>query len=99
MKKHHVLLIATLATLGLTACDSGNSPEEGAVSGVGVEDTTMSDANSDALTNSIENAADDAINIIEDTVDEASNNVDQLMEDMSSDTESDLSDAMGKMEK
>jgi len=90
-----------LATLGLTACDSGNSPEEGAVSGVGVgvEDTTMSDANSDAMTNSIENAADDAINIIEDTVDEASNNVDQLMEDMSSDTESDLSDAMGKMEK
>jgi hypothetical protein len=97
MKKHHVLLIATLATLGLTACDSGNSPEEGAVSGV--EDTTMSDANSDAMTNSIENAADDAINIIEDTVDEASNDVDQLMEDMTSDTESDLSDAMGKMEK
>lgn len=89
MKKHHVLLIATLATLGLSACDSGNSPEEGTVPAV--EETTMSDT--------IENAADDAINIIEDSVDEASDSVDQMMKDMASDAESDLSDAMEQKEK
>ena len=89
MKKHHVLLIATLATLGLSACDNQNPPEEGTVPAV--EESTMS--------NTIENAADDAINIIEDSVDEASDNVDQIMEDMASDAESDLSDAMSKMDK
>tara|TARA_B110000977_G_scaffold128461_1_gene163992 strand:- start:4459 stop:4728 length:270 start_codon:yes stop_codon:yes gene_type:complete len=88
MKKHHVLLIATLATLGLSACDSGNSPEEGTVPAV--EEATMSDT--------VESAADDAINIIEDTVDEASDSVDQMMEDMSDDAEKDLSDAMKKMD-
>ena len=93
MKKHHVLLIATLAALGLSACDSGNSPEEGTVPAV--EEATMSDTMSD----SVESAADDAINIIEDTVDEAADSVDQIMEDMTSDAENDLSGAMGKMEK
>ena len=88
MKKHHVLLIATLATLGLSACDNQNSPEEGTVPAV--EEATMSDT--------IENAADDAINIIEDSVNEASDSVDQIMEDMASDAESDLSDAMSKMD-
>jgi len=88
MKKHHVLLIATLATLGLSACDSGNSPEEGSVPAV--EESNMP--------TTIENATDDAINIIEDTVDEASDSVDQMMEDMSDDAEKDLSDAMKKMD-
>jgi len=89
MKKHHVLLIATLATLGLSACDSGKSPEEGTVPAA--EEATMSDT--------IESAADDAINIIEDTVDEASESADQIMEDMAKDSENDLSEAMGKMKK
>ena len=88
MKKHHVLLIATLATLGLSACDSKKSPEEGTVPAV--EEATMSDA--------VEKSADDAINIIEDSLDEASDSVDQIMEDMASDAESDLSDAMSKMD-
>ena len=93
MKKHHVLLIATLATLGLSACDSGNSPEEGTVPAV--EEATMSDT--------VESAADDAINTmedtLEDTVDEAADSVDQMMEDMTNDAENDLSEAMGKLEK
>jgi|TARA_B110000908_G_C10071616_1_gene365368 hypothetical protein len=87
MKKYHVLLIATLATLGLSACDKGNSPEEG--SAPAVEESTMSDT--------IENTAGDAINIIEDTVDDAADTVDQMMQDMSIDNEADLSDAMEKM--
>ncbi len=87
MKNYHVLLIAALATLGLSACDG--SPEESTAPAAA--ESTMSD--------SIEGAADDAINIIEDTVEEASDSVDQMMEDMSSDAEEDLSDAMGKMDK
>ena len=87
MKKYHVLLIATLATLGLSACDKGNSPEEGSVPAV--EESTMSDT--------IENTAGDAINIIEETVEDASETVDQMMEDMGIDNEAGLSDAMEKM--
>jgi len=83
MKNHHVLLIATLATLGLSACDKGGSPEEGTAPA----ESTMS--------STFESAADDAINIIEDTVDEASDGVDKMMDD----AEEDLSDAMGKMDK
>tara|TARA_B110000211_G_scaffold80406_1_gene94184 strand:+ start:644 stop:913 length:270 start_codon:yes stop_codon:yes gene_type:complete len=89
MKNYHVLLIAALATLGLSACDNGGSPEESTAPAAA--ESTMSD--------SIEGAADDAINIIEDTVEEASDSVDQMMEDMSNDVEEDLSDAMGKMDK
>jgi len=87
MKKYHVLLIATLATLGLSACDSGTSPEEGTVPAV--EDATMPDT--------VESAADDAINIVEDTLDEASESADQMLEDMAKDSENDLSEAMEKM--
>lgn len=85
MKNHHVLLIATLATLGLSACDKGGSPEEG----------TAPAAAESTMSSNIESAADDAINIIEDTVDEASDGVDKMMDD----AEEDLSDAMGKMDK
>ena len=89
MKNYHVLLIAALATLGLSACDKGGSPEEGTAPAA--EESTMS--------SSIESATDDAINIIEDTVDDASDSVDQMMDDMTNDAEEDLSDAMEKIDK
>lgn len=89
MKNYHVLLIAALATLGLSACDKGGSPEESTAPAAA--ESTMSD--------SIEGAADDAINIIEDTVEDASDSVDQMMEDVSSDAKDEISDAMGKMDK
>ncbi|MDG1494699.1 MAG: hypothetical protein P8Q91_02405 [Porticoccaceae bacterium] len=89
MKNYHVLLIAALTTLGLSACDKGGSPEE--TKAPAASESTMSD--------SIEGAADDAINIIEETVDEASDSVDQIMDDMSSDAEDEISDAMRKLDK
>ena len=85
MKKYQILLVAALATLGLSACDRGESPaEEAAIS----EATTM---------DTVEEASEEAMETIEQVIDEASDTVEEIMEDMSEDTEEDLSNSVKGM--
>jgi methyl-accepting chemotaxis protein len=82
MKKYHVLLIAAMATLGLSACDNGDSPADEAST---VEESSMMD--------SVEEASEDAMDTIEEAIDDASDSMDEIMEDMGS-TEEDLSESV-----
>jgi len=77
MKKYHVLLIAALATLGLSACDRDKSPDEGTPPAT--EESSMVD--------SIERSADDAIKTMEDTMDKASDSMSEMMDEMAADTD------------
>ena len=86
MKKHHVLLIAAMATLGLSACDNGDSPTDEAAA---VEESSMMD--------SVEEASEDAMETIEEVIDDASDSMDEMMEDMSDSAEEDLSESVDKM--
>ena len=86
MKKYHVLLIAAMATLGLSACDSGDSPTDGAAA---AEESTVMDA--------VEEASEDAMEVIEEVIDDASDSMDEMMEEMSDSAEEDLSDSVEKM--
>ena len=85
MKKYHVLLIAAMATLGLSACDNGDSPADEAST---VEESSMMD--------SVEEASEDAMDTIEEAIDDASDSMDEIMEDMDS-TEEDLSESVENM--
>lgn len=86
MKKYHVLLVAALATLGLSACDNGDSPADEAAA---VEESSMMD--------SVEEASEDAMETIEEAVDEASESIDEMMDDMSDSAEENLSNSVDKM--
>ena len=85
MKKYQVLLIAAMATLGLSACDS-DAPAEDATA---VEQSSMMDT--------VEEASEDAMETIEEVIDEASDSMDEMMEDMSDDAEEDLSESVDNM--
>jgi peptidoglycan hydrolase CwlO-like protein len=82
MKKYYVLLIAAMATLGLSACDNGDSPADEAST---VEESSMMD--------SVEEASEDAMDTIEEAIDDASDSMDEIMEGMDS-TEEDLSESV-----
>ena len=86
MKKYHVLLVAAMATLGLSACDNGDSPADEAAA---VEESSMMD--------SVEEASEDAMETIEEAVDEASESIDEMMDDMSDSAEENLSNSVDKM--
>jgi vacuolar-type H+-ATPase subunit H len=86
MKKYHVLLVAALATLGLSACDNGDSPADEAAA---VEKSSMMD--------SVEEASENAMETIEEAVDEASESIDEMMDDMSDSAEENLSNSVDKM--
>lgn len=86
MKKYQVLLIAAMATLGLSACDNGDAPAEDAAA---VEQSSMMDT--------VEEASEDAMDTIEEVIDEASDSMNEMMEDMSDDAEEDLSESVDKM--
>ena len=75
MKKYHVLLIAALATLGLSAYDRDTSPDEGTPPAT--EESSMGEA--------IESTADDAIKTMEDTMDKASDSMNDMMDEMAGD--------------
>ena len=85
MKKNQILLVAALATLGLSACDSGELPAEDAA----VSESTSMDT--------IEEASEEAMETIEEVIDEASDSVEEMMEDMSEDAEEDLFNSMKEM--
>jgi gas vesicle protein len=86
MKKYQVLLIAAMATLGLSACDNGDSPaDEAAV----VNESKMMD--------SVEEASEDAMDTIEEVIDDASDSMNEMMEDMSDSAEEDLSESVENM--
>jgi outer membrane lipoprotein SlyB len=86
MKKYHVLLIAAMATLALSACDNGDSPAEEATT---AEQSSMMDT--------VEEASEDAMETIEEVIDEASDSMDEMMEDMSDSAEEDLSESVDNM--
>lgn len=86
MKKYHVLLIAAMATLGLSACDNGDSPADEATA---VEESSMMD--------SVEEASEDAMETIEEAIDDASDSMNEMMEDMSDSAEKDLSESVENM--
>jgi vacuolar-type H+-ATPase catalytic subunit A/Vma1 len=90
MKKYHVLLIAAMATLGLSACDNGDSPADNTAP---VEDASMMDN----IEEKGEEASEEAMETIEEAVDEASESMDEMMEEMSNSAEKDLSESMEKM--
>ena len=90
MKKYHVLLIAAMATLGLSACDNGGSPADESAP---AEDSSMMDN----IEETGKEASEDAMETIEEAVDEASDSMDQMIEDMSDSAEKDLSESMDKM--
>ena len=82
MKKYHVLLIAALATLGLSACDRDKSPDEG----------TPPAAEESSMVDSIESTAEDAIKTMEDTMDKASDSMNDMMDEMAGDANDNPSD-------
>ena len=86
MKKYHVLLIAAMATLGLSACDNGDSPADNSAP---AEDASMMESG--------EEASEEAMEIIEEADDEASESMDEIMEEISTSAEKDLSESMEKM--
>jgi len=86
MKKYQVLLIAAMATLGLSACDNGDSPVDEATA---VKESSMMD--------SVEEASEDAMDTIEEVIDDASDSMDEMMEDMSDSAEEDLSESVENM--
>ena len=88
MKKYHVLLIAAMATLGLSACDNGDAPTDEVTAPAVDESSTM---------DSVEEASDEAMETIEEVIDDASDSMDEMIEDMSDSAEEDLSDAVDNM--
>lgn len=85
MKKYQILLVAALATLGLSACDSGESPAEDAA----VTESSSMDA--------IEESSEEAIETIEEVIEEASDSAEEMMKEMSEDAEEDLSNSVKEM--
>ena len=83
MRIYQILLVAALVTLGLSACDRGESEN------AAVRESTSMDA--------IEEASEEAMETIEEVIDEASDTVEEVMEDISEDTEKDLSNSMKEM--
>jgi outer membrane lipoprotein SlyB len=86
MKKYQVLLIAAMATLGLSACDNGDTPAD---DDAAVEQSSMM--------NTVEEASEDAMDTIEEVIDEASDSMDEMMEEMSDSAEEDLSESVDNM--
>jgi vacuolar-type H+-ATPase subunit H len=86
MKKYHVLLIAAMATLGLSACDNGDTPADEAAA---VNESSMMD--------SVEEASEDAMETIEEAIDDASDSMNEMMEDMSDSAEEELSESVENM--
>ena len=97
IKKHHVLLIAALATLGLSACDKSKSPEDGKAPA----------ATESAMPDNTQGAADDGMNNMDDmsdTMDQAADDMDDMMdqmgdaaEDAKDDAEESMSEATDKL--
>ena len=87
MNKYHVLLIAALATLGMSACDKDDSVTDQA--SAAMEDSSMMDT--------VEEASEDAMETIEEVIDDASDSMNEMMDDMSDSAEEDLSDSVDKM--
>lgn len=85
MKKYQILLVATLATLGLSACDKGESPADDAAI---VESSSM---------DSVEEMTEETMETIEEVIEEASDTVEEIMEEMSEDAEEDLSNSVKEM--
>jgi len=95
MNKYHVLLIAAMATLGLSACDNGDSPADDASA---VKESSMMDsAEESSMMDSVEEASEDAMETIEEAIDDASDSMNEMMEDMSDSAEEDLSESVENM--
>ncbi|MDG1819840.1 MAG: hypothetical protein P8H31_08400 [Porticoccaceae bacterium] len=87
MNKYHVLLIAALATLGMSACDKDDSATD--QTSAAMEESSMMDT--------VEEASEDAMETIEEVIDDASDSMNEMMDDMSDSAEEDLSDSVDKM--
>ena len=93
IKKHHVLLIAALAILGLSACDKSKSPDEGTPPAAKESAMPESDNAKDAADDGMNKMKEDMSDSMDDMMDQMGNAAEDAMDD----AEESMSEAAGKL--